>query len=612
MISLPVTLPIAFGPDDPLLTHLITAGAVGGGGFVPIDADARAYVAAVEIADNQKLEDSLKRAIDELFLGCKADASLNVGVSNWDAMKAACLMIGPRTLAGSLIPLKGTAPTNFNFVAADYNRLLGLQGNAVDKYISSNRNNNADPAANKHLAVWVSKAGAGTRTMIGNGASVLGDSQLNYEPGSTRYTLRLNYSVGLTITTGAVQNDFAGMSRVGNTVYHQFGALAGSTANTGTTPTSGIINVFRRGSTLTSDDILGFYSIGEAIDLALMRGRLQSYVAAISAAVPPSISLEAPGNYQVFQRNGSNQASIQISGRYVGAPTAIEARWNGGSWSTISASPSGGSFSGVIPNQSVGQGELEVRFANDSAITAKSVFVGIGEVFLCAGQSNMSGRGDTNQTPFHGTWKAGLFGNDYRWKELVDPYDSSVSQADSVSSDTGAAGSAAVRVASLLMDSLNVPVALIPAAKGGSSITAWQPNANRVLRSTLYGSANYRAQLAGGVRCVLWWQGETDAEFAMAEATYNTNFDNVANAFAIDRGVLILPVLLQNCSGATAPAQLAINNAILTAISDNANVAAGADLRDLTTDDTFHLKIDSKIAIAAERIHNSILAKFFA
>jgi hypothetical protein len=74
-----------------------------------LDADAATYIAAVETEDAQALESAVKTAINDFVVGCKAD-----GI--WDAIKSSCIMAGARTLSGALVPLKGTGPTNFNFV----------------------------------------------------------------------------------------------------------------------------------------------------------------------------------------------------------------------------------------------------------------------------------------------------------------------------------------------------------------------------------------------------------------------------------------------------------------------------------------------------------------
>jgi hypothetical protein len=102
------------------------------------DPDAGAYIAAVEAADGQLLEFGVGKAINDFVVGCKQDKI-------WDAIKASCILAGARTLNGALVPLAGTAPTNFNFVSGDYNRKTGLVGDGSSKYLNSNRNNNADP-----------------------------------------------------------------------------------------------------------------------------------------------------------------------------------------------------------------------------------------------------------------------------------------------------------------------------------------------------------------------------------------------------------------------------------------------------------------------------------
>jgi hypothetical protein len=97
-----------------------------------MDRDALAYIRNVEAADGGYLELGVKKAIDTFVRGCKYD-----GI--WDAIKASCILCGARTLAGALVPLAGAAPSNNNFVDADYNRETGLKGNGSTKYLDSGR-----------------------------------------------------------------------------------------------------------------------------------------------------------------------------------------------------------------------------------------------------------------------------------------------------------------------------------------------------------------------------------------------------------------------------------------------------------------------------------------
>jgi hypothetical protein len=92
------------------------------------DPDAKAYIAAVEVADGQALEPAIRTAYNNFILGCKSD-----GI--WDAIKASCILAGARSLSGALVPLKGSAPTNNNFVSGDYVRTTGLVGDGTTKYL---------------------------------------------------------------------------------------------------------------------------------------------------------------------------------------------------------------------------------------------------------------------------------------------------------------------------------------------------------------------------------------------------------------------------------------------------------------------------------------------
>ncbi len=110
------------------------------------DTDAQAYITAVEAADGQALETGVRDAINAFVVGCKAD-----GI--WTAIKASCILAGARTLSGALVPLVGTAPTNNDFVTADYDRKTGLKGNGT-KNLLSNYTLLASNSTNTHLSVF--------------------------------------------------------------------------------------------------------------------------------------------------------------------------------------------------------------------------------------------------------------------------------------------------------------------------------------------------------------------------------------------------------------------------------------------------------------------------
>jgi hypothetical protein len=249
------------------------------------DPDAEAYIAAVEAADlaadptAEPLETATKVAIHSFVKGCKAD-----GI--WSAIKASCILAGARTLNGALVPLVGTAPTNFNFVSGDYNRKTGLVGDGSTKYLNSNRNNNADPQDSNHNAFYISNVGSGNGPlMTGGTSSATGDNYFDFGGGSHRFTNRhTNVATSSAPTTG-----FKGTSRNTGASYTVRINANNTTINTiSQAPSASSIELLSRPSTtrIYSNARLAFYSIGESLDLALLDARVTDLINAFAAAIP--------------------------------------------------------------------------------------------------------------------------------------------------------------------------------------------------------------------------------------------------------------------------------------------------------------------------------------
>jgi hypothetical protein len=248
---------------------------------LPDDADAVAYIAAVEAADGQALEAATRMAINSFVKGCKAD-----GI--WTAIKASCILAGARTRLGALTPLAGTAPTNFNFVDGDYNRKTGLVGDGTTKYLDSNRNNNADPQNSNHNAIWVSQGATVSGGLIGiDASSVPGSNNIFYDTGANGLFFR-NRAQTLTSFAGAIPcpTGFIGHSRSAAASFLARANLSTITVTqTSGIPYNGNISVFRR-ATEETNARLAFYSIGESLDLALLDARVTTLINAFAAAIP--------------------------------------------------------------------------------------------------------------------------------------------------------------------------------------------------------------------------------------------------------------------------------------------------------------------------------------
>jgi hypothetical protein len=253
---------------------------------LPADAEADAYIAAVEAADASAgqtggLEPGVKFAIKNFVLCCKQD-----GI--WDAIKASCILAGARTLNGALIPLVGTAPTNVGglFVSGDYNRKTGLVGNGSTKYLNSNRAGNADPLNNYHASAFATQRQSGTfGALIASRAvdSAANSSQIIDTGSAASFPDRGNSALERSITA----TGFLAMSRASSTSVNlrwPFSSETVSQSSIGQVEADWF--VFARSNGAFTNARLAFYSIGESLDLALLDTRVTQLMTDLGNAIP--------------------------------------------------------------------------------------------------------------------------------------------------------------------------------------------------------------------------------------------------------------------------------------------------------------------------------------
>ncbi|MCB2192187.1 MAG: sialate O-acetylesterase [Deltaproteobacteria bacterium] len=168
-------------------------------------------------------------------------------------------------------------------------------------------------------------------------------------------------------------------------------------------------------------------------------------------------------------------------------------------------------------------------------------------LFILAGQSNMSGRGDLGQLPPGFPANAGRirnFSNADVWCEVAEPLDDPRGQKDACSLDlspgVGPGTAFAQRLSELLPQ---VDVGLIPCARGRVTLDEWAPNSRL---DSLYGSSLRRARLAGKkgrVAGVLFYQGENDTTSRQAVQSWPQRFAALVSAWRRDLGDPKLPVV---------------------------------------------------------------------
>lgn len=267
----------------------------------------RVIAADVAAGNTQGLELAVTDAISTCLQALVADGILGVSggvlAQAPSLVKASCAMQGARTLSGALVPLAADmpAPTNFNFVAGDYTRRTGLTGNGTTKYLNSNYMDNTDPQNDAHLSVYVAQAGTGGANTSMSYAGV----SRSVAPASLRLITRFNSFGGITAIgnynrTGSAAaginlnaTGFLGNTRSASSSYIRRGlGVDIPTSGTSSAPAVASVAVFasnNEGSGVSrfANCQLSFYTIGRALDLAILDARITALSNAIQAAIAP-------------------------------------------------------------------------------------------------------------------------------------------------------------------------------------------------------------------------------------------------------------------------------------------------------------------------------------
>lgn len=152
--------------------------------------------------------------------------------------------------------------------------------------------------------------------------------------------------------------------------------------------------------------------------------------------------------------------------------------------------------------------------------------IGVGELFVIAGQSNASGYGkDTITDPpelgIH------MLCNSDRWELATHPLNDSTDSCRPANiEDANSGHSPYLSFARMVKKFRNCPIGLIPCALGGTYLSDWDPNGG-----PLYANMVERVRLSGGnIRAVLWYQGCADARVELSK-TYAERFLKMVRNF---------------------------------------------------------------------------------
>ena len=245
--------------------------------------------------------------------------------------------------------------------------------------------------------------------------------------------------------------------------------------------------------------------------------------------------LASPADWQVAQRNAEGWAEVKVAGTVPTEAGLVEvkaevipgSRGKPTEWTIIASGSqiTDGKFRGSVKLSAGGWYQFKVRCrksGGDSAVLDEVAVehVGVGEVFVIAGQSNSSNHGAEKQKTTTGL-VAAFDGK--KWQLANDPQPGA----------SGGQGSFQPPFADAIAEKFQVPVGIIACGIGATSVREWLPKGTafpqpptlegrvRKLASGEWESKGEAFEMLTtrmkqlgpqGFRAVLWHQGESDAE----------------------------------------------------------------------------------------------------
>jgi hypothetical protein len=247
------------------------------------------------------------------------------------------------------------------------------------------------------------------------------------------------------------------------------------------------------------------------------------------------VSLVSPTDFQVFQRETKSAGTIVVEGIIETStndtvkPDKLEVRFIGKSldgdlpesWQALPMNPHIPHFRTALQTPAGGWYRLEMRLSGGG----KNVFetniehVGVGEIFVIAGQSNSANHGEEKQRPKSPLVVA--FG-DGHWQPAADPEPGA----------SGKKGSFMPAFGDAMVEKFRVPIGLVAIGEGSTSVREWLPKDDAMVlppttgRNTILIGSNLWVSAGvlfdritdaekqfgvNGFRALLWHQGESDS-----------------------------------------------------------------------------------------------------
>jgi hypothetical protein len=257
------------------------------------------------------------------------------------------------------------------------------------------------------------------------------------------------------------------------------------------------------------------------------------------SGTPSAIVPESPSEYQIYQRSNRGTGTMRLRGLLTADAGQLRCRLVGSArqgnptpvvqdWQAVASDLAKGRFDAAITAPAGGWYCLELRLEHEGRVLAETAIehVGVGEIFVVAGQSNSTNYGSEKQQTATGM-VASFDG--IRWVLAQDPQPGV--------QDGSKGGSFLPAFGDALYEKYRVPIGVASTGAGATSVRQWLPKGERMqnrptiaahVRSvgpgewestgTLFDGLMKRIGALGphGCRAVLWHQGESDAGQARA------------------------------------------------------------------------------------------------
>lgn len=247
--------------------------------------------------------------------------------------------------------------------------------------------------------------------------------------------------------------------------------------------------------------------VGLALGGLVLLGLGSSRAAAQQEQPEGDLTVLSPKQLQVVQRETAASGDVIVSGRVKADADTVEVRFSGKAadgkdlpdqWQSADYDPSSRGFFRRVPMPAGGWYKVEVRAAKGGQPVGQPVTVekvGVGEVFVIAGQSNSTNSGEQKITQSSGMVSS-FSGS--AWQVADDPQPGV--------HDNSGGGSPWPAFGDALYAKYKLPIGIASTGHGGTSTNQWPPG------QELFNWMMTRVRQLGpgGFRAVLWHQGESD------------------------------------------------------------------------------------------------------